>query len=364
MIAPSIGAGLWALGARPRIAIERLERGRDALERLAGGGDAALAAPPLFADAAAPLVAPIGLDRVLAGAVDRAREAAATRDEIGEPVHRSAVASAPAAAARLRSVAAIAPLRSMAPPRSTRSRSVAAATTDDAPAAAHVPPPPPIDRDRAALVVPDRAGDRAAARAWLAARAARAGTAETIDRTVVTAPAVIAVPLPAASAPRRARGPGGIALDASPAGELAAPSPLASPIDPAAAIAGLVDRVGRSSPHSARREPIGAIDRAGAIGAIDRGGAIGAIDHRGASVASPAARAEPLAPAPAALPLASAPLAPLRRFAVLAEATAPPAPGEPPPTRPPPPLDDAELAERLDRILRREARRDGLDLDP
>jgi hypothetical protein len=87
------------------------------------------------------------------------------------------------------------------------------------------------------------------------------------------------------------------------------------------------------------------------------------------ALASPGAPAEP--------PLAEPPSTPLRRFAMLAEAAAPPAPGqvegsmplgprhpERAASLPTPALDDVELAERLTRVLRREARRDGIDLDP
>jgi len=83
-----------------------------------------------------------------------------------------------------------------------------------------------------------------------------------------------------------------------------------------------------------------------------------------------ATRAEPDEPA-----LAESPMTGLRRFAMMAEADAPPAPAQVETTaalgpRGPSvpthalPLDDVELSERITRVIRREARRDGIDLEP
>jgi hypothetical protein len=344
---------LWRLGGVPRALIARLERDRDRLEQLAVAADRALEASPLMQDPAAPLVAPLSLDRALGAAL----EPAAPAGDVVEPGERR------------RRRRAVAPSVARAP---RASRAAPPAIAVERSARTHGATPPP---------------SLAAARDWLRVRAERAGSAAVLDQPIEIAAATpvadaiaqtaVPAPRPAAIATREPDAPlpalsrlsdlvdelaaGGRIAETgfarrradrarAPIADTSAPAPSAAsrPAPPIAASrpAPPIAASRPAPPIAASRLPLASAPLPPIDGTVDR-----------AALAAPSADAGP--------PIADAP-SPLRRFALLAEAPAPPLPGVAPLVRPPSPpaLDDAELADRLDRILRREARRDGLDLDP
>jgi hypothetical protein len=419
---PAVGSMLWRLGAVPRAILARLERDRDRLVQLAVATDRALAASPLLRDPTTLLTALIGLDRVLDRASAR-DPAGAPAQELGRGDHdggppggdatelrepRRGHAAALDAPHERGSGVATSPFRSAIPPVARAVVTPARRATTES-----------RGRGPAPAVSPD------AVRRWLNARAELAGGAAILDQTVdATARATDHATVAAARSGARAPSVSltdltGLTSMTSGVDDLAATEARASgsALTGLSRLAGLVEKLVPSGPSGTGRPPVlspfpplsaeelGRVDRiSGRISDHTSGHTSERTSSRMSSRtagripsrsigrdggASPSAR-PPLAADPAhdvadrgaghfadrltdhladlaadaGPPLASAPLSPLRRFALLAEAPTPPAPGIPPAPRTPPVLDDAELAERIDRILRREARRDGLDLDP
>ena len=324
----------------------------------------------------------------------------------------------------------------------------------------------PAVADREAGLAP-RAADAAAARAWLVAKATRAGAPSALDRPIATTGAALD---PATGAPERvaepAPDPAADRLDAASDRPRRRSAPPGAPANPAwsdrrsAAVvpgsrpstgttgdrlAAVLDRIGApvratspakpaprtfgelgsaaTNPAPAARDPVrGAAWTSGrpdpglapaterpsaasdaATASPDRAAARATSIDRAPSDRTPsrtataadamvpapydrapsrtATAADAMVPAPYVAPpeaaLAAPPGSPLRRFALLAEAAAPMPPAQVEATAPlgprpvvplgPPPaaaLDDVELADGLLRILRREARRDGIELEP
>jgi hypothetical protein len=359
---------LAALGAVARATIDRLERAPVPLALL-DRSDASLAASPLVDDRALePLLrAPFGsgLGQALTASTDRLLQPAAAT-ETGSPPRAAPVARERGAASEKPDEPRMAPGAAAIEPPGAR-RSSAAVATREPRARLRTPwsEDPAIARLARPVTEPRGDGERArgpqldrqAARAWLAERADRTGSREVLARPLTAGVpgddgAAVRLPDGAIAAPREPMAETATALDAL----LARVAPRRE-AGPGAAAAGDGERApARVAPALPAVLPPAVLPAARPVTArLD--GAVVADVERAAG------------PALAAPPLASA--SPLRRFALLAEAQEPPAPATPvaapgarPVTPTSRPLDDADLADRIDRLLRREARREGLDLDP